>query len=99
MKVGDLVTLSSYCLQSAPMWSWRQKIWFEKKPLVGLVVRVEDNPWKASKKFVSANEKVFYYIKWAQEGPGSRYGRTFHQTDGYFLRSDLKFVKKGDFKK
>jgi hypothetical protein len=99
VKVGDLVTLSSYCLQSAPMWSWRQKIWFEKKPLVGLVVRVEDNPWKASKKFLSANEKVFYYIKWAQEGPGSRYGRTFHQTDGYFLRNDLKFVKKGDFKK
>jgi len=97
VKVGDLVTLSSYCLQRADMYTWRQKIWFDKKPLVGLVVRVEDNPWQ-SKREVSTNEKTFYYVKWVQEGPGSRYGRTFHKTDGYFLRNDLKFVKKGDFK-
>ena len=45
------------------MWTWRQKIWFDKKPLVGLVVRVEDNPWQ-SKREVSTNEKKFYYIKW-----------------------------------
>ena len=97
MKVGDLVTLSAYCLQTAPMWTWRQKIWFDKKPLVGLVIRVEDNPWQ-SKREVSPNEKTFYYVRWMQDGPGSRFGRTYHHTDGYFLRNDLKFVKKGDFK-
>ena len=97
VRVGDLVTLSSYCLQTAPMWTWRQKIWFDKKPLVGLVVKVEDNPWQ-SRREISSNEKIFYYVKWVQDGPGSRYGKTFHHTDGYFLRNDLKFVKKGDFK-
>ncbi len=40
MKVGDLVTLSSYCLQTAPMWTWRERIWKQKKPLVGLIVKV-----------------------------------------------------------
>ena len=97
MKVGDLVTLSAYSLQSAPMWTWRERIWKQKKPLVGLIVRVEDNPWK-DKLNLSVNEKIFYYVNWVQDGPGSRYGRSFHKQDGYFLRNDLKFVKKGDFK-
>ena len=96
MRPGDLVTLSTYCLQTAPMWTWRQKIWKQKKPLVGLVVRVEDNPW-VGKNQCSKNEKTFYYINWMQDGPGSRYGKTYHQTDGYFLRNDLKYVKKGEF--
>lgn len=98
MKVGDLVTLSSYCLQRADMWRWRDMIWMQKKPLVGLVMRVEQNPW-LGKIECSANEKTFYYINWMQDGPGSRYGRSHHRTDGYFLRNDLKFVKKGDFQK
>ena len=97
MKVGDLVTLSTYCLQKADMWRWRDMIWKENKPLVGLVVKVEDNPWQHKIK-CSTNEKTFYYVNWVQDGPGSRYGRTYHETDGYFLRNDLKFVKKGDFK-
>jgi hypothetical protein len=99
LKVGDLVTLSSYCLQRTDMRRWRNDIWFEKKPLVGLIVKIEENPWKESKKFMSANEKLFYFVNWVQEGPASRWGRTFHQTDGYFLRNDLRYVKKGDFKK
>jgi|TARA_B100000941_G_scaffold251720_1_gene198527 hypothetical protein len=70
----------------------------QKKPLVGLVMRVEQNPW-LNKIECSANEKTFYYINWMQDGPGSRYGRSHHRTDGYFLRNDLKFVKKGDFQK
>jgi hypothetical protein len=96
MKAGDLVTLSSYCLQSAPMYVWREKIWMQKKPLVGLVTRVAPNPRIFP--FTSANERTHYYIRWIQDGPGSRYGRSFHKLDGYFLRNDLKFVKKGDFK-
>tara|TARA_B100000287_G_scaffold256264_1_gene240880 strand:+ start:5842 stop:6129 length:288 start_codon:yes stop_codon:yes gene_type:complete len=93
MKSGDLVTLSSYALQSAPMWKWKQMVWTEKKPLVGLIIRVEDNPW--GRKFTSKNEKKFYFVKWIQDGPASRFGRSFHKTDGYFLRNDLKYFKKG----
>ena len=78
------------------MWKWRDMIWKHKKPLVGLVVRVERNPWE-EKLELSTNEKTFYYINWVQNGPGSRYGRSHHHTDGSFLRTDLKFVKKGDF--
>ena len=94
MKVGDLVTLSSYAVQKADMWRLRKMLWEDKKPLVGLVVRVEENPYSHS--WTSKNEKTFYYINWMQEyGPASRYGshgyRAKHQ--GYFLRNDLKFVK------
>jgi hypothetical protein len=94
MKAGDLVTLSTYCLQSAPMWKLRGMLWREKKPLVGLVVRVEKNPFGLS--HTSKNEKVFYYINWMQDyGPASRWGnggyRAKHQ--GYFLRNDLKYVR------
>tara|TARA_R100000234_G_scaffold32180_3_gene18965 strand:+ start:19001 stop:19276 length:276 start_codon:yes stop_codon:yes gene_type:complete len=91
MKVGDLVTLSTYSLQTAAMWKWKQMIWSEKKNLVGLIVRIEDNPW--NRKHTSKNEKKFYYVRWIQDGPGSRFGRTYHATDGYFLRNDLKFFK------
>tara|TARA_Y100001937_G_C6978644_1_gene266661 strand:- start:264 stop:548 length:285 start_codon:yes stop_codon:yes gene_type:complete len=94
MKVGDLVTLSAYALQKADLWNVRQIVWKQNKPLIGLVIRVEDNPYKHS--YTSKNEKKFYYINWMQEyGPASRFGshgyRAKHQ--GYFLRNDLKFVK------
>ena len=91
MKIGDLVTLSTYSLRTAPMWKWKEMIWKEKKNLVGLIVRIEDNPW--GREYTSKNEKKFYYVRWIQEGPGSRFGRSFHKTDGYFLRNDLKFIK------
>ena len=96
MRVGDLVTLSTYCLQRTDMWTWRERIWKQKKPLVGLVVRIKKNPNIHS--WTSVNEKTRYYIQWVQDGPGSRYGRSFHKSDGFFLRNDLKFVKEGDFK-
>jgi len=59
MKVGDLVTLSTYALQSDPMWKWKQKVWRDKKPLVGLVVRIEQNPHIRS--WTSVNEKKYYF--------------------------------------
>ena len=94
MKVGDLVTLSAYAMQSEPMWTVRRKVGGANKPLMGLVVRVEENPYNHS--WTSKNEKTFYYINWMQDyGPASRFGnagyRAKHQ--GYFLRNDLKFVK------
>ncbi len=93
MKVGDLVTLSTYALQSEPMWGWRQKIWKENRSLVGLVIRIEKNPH--IKSWTSPNEKRYYFINWMQEdGPASRWNQTtLGKLKGYFLRNDLKFVK------
>ena len=94
MKAGDLVTLSAYAMQSEPMWKVRDLVWKHKKPLVGLVVRTEENPYNHS--WTSKNEKTFYYIKWMQDyGPASRFGSHGYRvkTTGYFLRNDLKFVK------
>jgi len=44
MKVGDLVTLSSYALQTNDLRRWSKRIWIEKRPLVGLVVQIETIP-------------------------------------------------------
>ena len=94
MKVGDLVTLSTYSLLTAPMWKWKHRIWTEKKSLVGLVVRIEENPYKNAR--TSKNEKEFYYINWIQkDGPVSRWGSHGYRArhEGYFLRNDLKYMK------
>lgn len=94
MKAGDLVTLSTYCMKSEPMWGLRKKVWEDKKPLIGLVMSIEDNPWVRS--WTSKNESRFYYIKWMQDyGPMSRFGNAsyYRGRQGYFLRNDLKFLK------
>jgi hypothetical protein len=95
MQVGDLVTLSTYALNSEPMWSLKQKVLKHKKPLIGLVVRVQDNPHTHS--WTSKNEKTFFYIQWMQEyGPASRWSMRntlYRGKRGYFLRKDLKFVR------
>ena len=94
MKVGDLVTLSTYAIKSESMWRWKDKIWRLKKPLVGLVVKIEDNPNIRS--WTSKNESTYYFINWMQnDGPASRWGTSsYHaKVSGYFLRKDLKFVK------
>jgi len=97
VKVGDLVTLSTYSLCSEPMFMWKDKIWRHKKPLVGLVVKIEANPNIHS--WTSKNESTYYYINWMQkDGPASRWGttvlgRSIGKLQGYFLRKDLKFVK------
>ena len=94
MKVGDLVTLSTYAICSEPMWKWKDKIWRHKKPLVGLVVKIEDNP--NIRPWTSKNESTYYFINWMQkDGPASRWGTSSYHAkiSGYFLRRDLKFVK------
>jgi hypothetical protein len=94
MKAGDLVTLSTYALCSEPMFMWKDRIWRHKKPLVGLVVKIEDNPNIRS--WTSKNESIYYFINWMQkDGPASRWGSaSIHKrVAGYFLRKDLKFVK------
>ena len=94
MKVGDLVTLSTYALCSEPMWRWKQKVLHHKQPLVGLVVSVKKNPH--IKSWTSKNESTYYYINWMQkDGPASRFGNGpyYRGNQGYFLRKDLKFMK------
>ncbi len=95
MKAGDLVTLSSYALKKADLWTWKARGERDKKPLVGLVVRVEQNPRIMS--WTSKNERTYYYIRWMQDGPASRWGSRsyYHKNSGYFLRNDLKFLKGG----
>tara|TARA_R110002020_G_C16226849_1_gene768050 strand:- start:1044 stop:1328 length:285 start_codon:yes stop_codon:yes gene_type:complete len=94
MKVGDLVTLSTYAMKSEPMWALRKTVWQAKKPLVGLVVKIEENPYNRS--WTSKNEGKFFYIQWMQDyGPMSRWGNSsyYRGKQGYFFRNDLKFVK------
>ena len=92
MKAGDLVTLSAYALKKADLWKWK----YERdagKQLVGLVVKVEENPRVYS--WTSKNERTYYYINWIQDGPASRWGNSaYHKRHaGHFYRNDLKFVK------
>ena len=90
MKAGDLVTLSAYALQKADLWKVRELVWKQKKPLVGLIVRTEENPYNHD--WTSKNEKTFYYIKWMQDyGPTSRYGSHGYRAkhEGYFQRSKV----------
>lgn len=94
MKVGDLVTLSTYALQSAPLAKWRIMTWEDKKPLAGIVVEVRES--KYIRAWTSENEKKLYVVKWlTSDGPGGRWGRAHAlDIDGFFYRNDLKHLKK-----
>ena len=94
MKVGDLVTLSSYAKNSNDLGAWNERLYPKKPKLIGLVVRMEENPRIRS--WTSKNESTYYFINWINKDcPASRYGKgTYYQKNaGYFLRNDLKFVK------
>jgi hypothetical protein len=100
MKVGDLVTLSAYAKNSSDLSAWNDRLYPEKPKLVGLVVRIEENPRIHS--WTSKNERTYYFINWINKHcPGSRYGKSWPHwpggpgPGGYFLRNDLKFVRKG----
>jgi hypothetical protein len=93
MKVGDLVTLSAYALTRSDLWKWQKMVWEDKKSLIGLIVKVELNPYRCG--YISQNETTLYYVNWMKDGPISRHGNTtyYQKKMGYFLRNDLKFVK------
>ena len=95
MKVGDLVTLSSYGKKSSGLSAWNDRLYPNKPQLLGLVVRTEDNPNIRS--WTSKNESKYYYINWInKDGPASRWGSAaYYRNNAYFLRNDLKFVRKG----
>ena len=52
------------------MWKWRQRIWFDKKPLVGLVVRIEDNPWQ-NKMSVRLMKRLFIMLTGFKTAPAA----------------------------
>ena len=97
MKAGDLVTLSAYGLKSSAMWNWKRQA-NEGKPVIGIVVRVTENPYTYS--WTSKNEKMRYHIEWCGEGPVSRDrgASNVHLSPAmkqlsYFLRNDLRFIR------
>jgi hypothetical protein len=93
MKAGDLVTLSSYALKKSDLWKWKYSSEKTNKPLVGLVIKTEENPRIMT--WTSKNERVYYYVKWVEDGPDSRWGNStyYRKNSGYFFRKDLKFLK------
>jgi len=93
MKVGDLVTLSSYAKNSNDLSAWNERLYPTKPQLVGLVVRKEEAPNIRS--WTSKNESTYYYVNWINKnGPASRWGSAaYYRKNAYFLRNDLKFVK------
>ena len=96
MKIGDLVTLSAYAKNSNDLTRWNDRIYPNKPKLIGLVVKITENPRVMS--WTSKNERRWYFINWINKDcPVSRYGggAYYRKHDGYFLRNDLKFVIKG----
>ena len=94
MKAGDLVTLSSYGENSQSLLRWNPRVYSNKPKLIGLVVKIDDNPHAMS--WTSKNERTHYFINWInKDSPTSRYGNAAYYRDhrGYFLRNDLKFIK------
>lgn len=94
MKVGDLVTLSTYALQSAPLAKWRITTWEDRKPLAGIVVEVRES--KYIRAWTSDNERKLFIVRWiSSDGPGGRWGLSYRfEQDGFFYRNDLKHLKK-----
>jgi len=93
MKVGDLVTLSSYGKNSSGLSPWNDRLYPNKPKLIGLVVRIEEAQRVYA--WTSRNERTHYIINWiSKDGPMSRWGSApYYRNSGYFLRNDLKFVK------
>ena len=95
MKAGDLVTLSSYGEKSQSLYRWSTKLYPGKPKLIGLVVKIEEDP--NARSWTSKNERIHYYINWInKDAPVSRWGSAaYYRNNAYFLRNDLKFVTKG----
>ena len=93
MKVGDLVTFSSYGEKLDSLYKWTSRArrlgYFVNGeripmgPLVGMVISVTPTgPWK---------DKMKYEIRWIGDGPKGRGG---HWGRSGFYRKDLKFISK-----
>ena len=98
MKVGDLVTLSSYVtkLDSLFMFAddYRVRFHDDTRPLIGMVIKTTTpESVRLGYSYYSENERVRFHIKWfkpkAPKGRDGSYG-----VCDYFYRKDLKFVSK-----
>jgi len=82
IKKGDLVTLSSRCLNMVYPSNWSHR----RKRLVGLITKIgEHRVWRD----YSYRPVKQYTISWISSGPHGR-----QRYDRYFYREDLKYVKK-----
>ena len=100
MKVGDLVTFSSYgeSLDSLYRWSKRFRLRNDattefvngkrvpQGPLVGLVISVEPE-----RGYGHYTKNLKYEIRWIGDGPKGRRGN--HGLSGFY-RKDLKFISR-----
>ena len=94
LKKGDLVTFSSRATKMTNLYRWGPMK--GRPPLVGMIVKIKESyKWKYT--WTGPNggteDKVFYNqytVSWiGGEGPAGR-----KYWDRYFIREDLKFVKK-----
>ena len=97
MRVGDLVTLSSYGskLDSLFMFTdnYRTQWHNDTRPLIGMVIRTtHTDTTRYGHNYYSKNELIRYHIKWFK--PTAPKGRDGSYGGDYFYRKDLKFVSK-----
>jgi hypothetical protein len=96
MKVGDLVTFSSYGEKLDSLYKWTSRArrlgYFVNGercpmgPLVGMVISV-----KPEIRYHACDTKMQYDIRWIGDGPKGRNG---HFGTPGFYRKDLKFISK-----
>ena len=97
MRVGDLVTLSSYGakLDSLFMFTdaYRLQWHNDSRRLIGMVIKTtETDTTRFGPNYYSDNERIRYHIKWFK--PKAPKGRDGVHGNDYFYRKDLKFVSK-----
>ena len=83
MKVGDLVTFSTYGLNlSALRWAQTPRPQPDYKSLVGIIYKI------TPKDSAPYRPEARYYVKWSLEGVPE--GRDRWRASSYFHRKDLK---------
>tara|TARA_A100001391_G_scaffold182393_1_gene148892 strand:+ start:45 stop:317 length:273 start_codon:yes stop_codon:yes gene_type:complete len=90
MKVGDLVTLSSYAvrLEAIPT---RYKVTHGYPEPIGIIESIEQ--LDKAPRWMSDNERVRYRVSWCGgRGPMGRDG-SWSKSQQFFFRNDLKYVR------
>ena len=88
MKVGDLVTLSSYAvrLEAIPT---RYKATYGYPEPIDIIESIE----QLNNKWMSDNERTRYRVSWCGgRGPMGRDG-SWSKSQQFFFRNDLKYVR------
>ena len=82
MKVGDLVTLSARALKTIALVPYKADV--QEGKLIGMIIKIDRHH-----RF-SAEHK--YHIKWI--GRDTPRSRSYYYNHTYFIRSDLKYVRR-----